>query len=60
MKISDNGKVLKTYLDKCRIKPSTAYAVFNAYTEKQKIYDLTKEFPNDTEKFFMSVVMIKK
>ena len=60
MKISDNGKVLKTYLDKCVNKPSTAYAVFNAYTEKQKIYDLTKEFPDNTEEFFMSVVMIKK
>ena len=60
MKISDNGKVLKTYLDKCVNKPSTAYAVFNAYTERQKIYDLTKEFPYDTKDFFMSVVMIKK
>ena len=60
MKISDNGKVLKEYLDKCINKPSTAYAVFNAYTEKQKIYDLMKEFPYNTEEFFMSVVMIKK
>ena len=60
MKISDNGKVLKTYLDKCEKKPSTAYAVFYAYTERQKIYDLTKEFPDNSEEFFMSVVMIKK
>lgn len=60
MKISDNGKVLKTYLDKCENKPSTAYAVFYAYTERQKIYDLTKEFPDNSEEFFMSVVMIKK
>lgn len=60
MKISDSGRVLKEYLDKCRIKPSTAYAVFYAYTERQKIYDLTKEFPDNTEEFFMSVVMIKK
>ncbi len=60
MKIADNGEVLKTYLEKCANKPSIAYAVFHAYTEKQKIYDLTKEFPDNTEEFFMSVVMIKK
>lgn len=58
MKITDNGTVLKEYLENCH--PVTAVAVFNAYTEKQKIYDLTKEFPKSTEEFFMSVVMIKK
>lgn len=58
MKITDNGAVLKEYMQNYR--PSTAVAVFYAYTEKQKIYDLTKEFPDSSEEFFMSVVMIKK
>lgn len=57
MKITDNGKVLREYL--AHYKPTSAYTVFNAYTEKQAVYDLTKEFPNHLD-FYMSVVMIKK
>lgn len=57
MKTSDNGKVIKEYLE--HNNPSSAVAVFYAYTEKQKIYDLKKEFPPSDIDFYMSVTMIK-
>ncbi|MDE7169899.1 MAG: hypothetical protein K2N67_06855, partial [Mucispirillum sp.] len=57
MKTFDNGKVIKEYLE--RNNPSSAVAVFYAYTEKQKIYDLKKEFPPSNIDFYMSVTMIK-
>lgn len=58
MKIGDNGKVLKEYIEK--YKPKYACAVFNAYNKNQKIYNLLKEVPLDSEEYFMCVVMIKK
>lgn len=57
MKITDNGKTIKEYID--NNSPSLAVAVFNAYNENQKIYDLKKNFP-EGENFYMCVVMIKK
>ncbi len=58
MKTEDDGKCLQEFLS--HNKPSYAAAVFNAYTPKQKIYDLTKESPFGKEDFYMSVIMIKK
>ena len=58
MKIDDNGQVLKKYLE--NYTPAYACAVFNAYTENQKIYNLLKEFPDNVNDFFMCVVIIKK
>ncbi len=58
MKTGDQGKCLHEFLSKNN--PSYAVAVFNAYTHKQKIYDLKKESPFGKEDFYMSVIMIKK
>ncbi len=58
MKIYDNGSTLQKYIES--YNPSIAFAVFNAYTEKQRIYDLKKEFPYNADDFSMSVVMIKR
>lgn len=58
MKITDNGKVLKEYIEK--YKPKYAYAVFNAYNKNQKIYNLLESMPLDSEEYFMCVVMVKK
>lgn len=59
MKINDNGKVIKEYMD--NNNPKSAYAVFNAYTDKQAVFNLKENFPDsNTYEFFMSVVMIKK
>lgn len=58
MKITDNGKVIKDYMQK--YKPTYAYAVFNAYNKNQKIYNLLEDMPLETDEFFMCTVMIKK
>ncbi len=58
MKIAENARVIKEYVAKN--KPSYAYAIFDAYNSRQKIFNLLEHTPSDDENYTMCVIMIKK